>query len=338
MHTYQSTVTSRPVQDAELQIQSNERFSSPSEVMQFSQSKQMIEPQVNEDKRTPILSNLTRFLVMVQAEICLTKQLISEDAFGNTKNCNCDVLVLTFRKECPETPPAHIKYIFKPGTTWNQGRNLLLEVGKNRSETYLYYIYIDDDIKLTTKLDVNPWWTFLDFLKRVEPAVGIVDYPKNVNIGFKVRQRLGCGGDADSLDCINAPNFDSAFNAFHYQAVDHILPYPTQFDKISWWYSGWYSKVKCDVTFPGQTVMLSKVQIINPRHGPYPRRMPDDRHDWNQIMRAVEDRIPEKYRNSPLLKAWKERGYTNDENTATHCYSLPTPHMPIKPFSYLESR
>ena len=46
----------------------------------------------------------------------------------------------------------------------HEGRNFLYELGKNRSEMYLYYIFTDDDIELTTELQINPWRTFLDFL------------------------------------------------------------------------------------------------------------------------------------------------------------------------------
>ena len=294
-----------------------------------------IKSYVQHDKRFPG----KRFLVMVQAESCLTNHLNSVEAFGNMTLCQCDVLVLAFKKACNEVSPAraHIKYMFKPGTTWNEGRNLLLEVGRKRSEKYLYYIFMDDDIELTTELSVNPWRTFLDFLIDIEPAVGVVDYPWNVQNGLDAMERLGCGINVNSTNYINAPNFDSAFNAFHYQAVDYILPYPTQFDKISWWYSGFYSKVRCDITFPGQTLMLSKITMINPQHRPYPRRLPDDSHNWNIIMREVEAPLPEKYRNSELLKAWKRGGWTNEDRSASHCFPLATPHMSIRPFSYLES-
>jgi hypothetical protein len=278
-----------------------------------------------------------RFLVLVQAESCLTNHLSSEEAFGNATFCQCDVLVLAFERECNETSPAHIKHVFKPGTTWNEGRNFLLEVGRNRSEKYLYYIFTDDDVDLMTELNINPWRTFLDFLLDVEPAVGIVDFPWNVEEELEGMERLGCGVDANSTNYVNAPNFDSAFNAFHYQAIDYILPYPTQFDKLSWWYSGYYSKVKCDIMFPGQTLVLTKITMFNPRHRPYPRKNPFDSHNWNIIMREVEAPLPEEYRNLELLKGWKRLGMKNQDKSASLCFPLPAPHTPIRPFSYLES-
>ena len=279
----------------------------------------------------------SRFLVMVQTESCLTKHLKSEEAFGNTTFCQCDVLVLAFKTVCNEASPAHVKYVFKPDITWNEGRNVLLEVGRSRSEKYLYYIFIDDDIELTTVLSINPWRTFLDFLIDIEPAVGVIDFPENVLRGLYARARLGCGININSTDYINAPNFDSAFNAFHYQAIDYILPYPTEFDKISWWYSGFHSKIRSDIMFPGQTLVHTKINIINPQHRPYPRRMPEDDHNWNIIIREIEAPLPEKYRKSDLLKVWKRIGWINEDYSASNCFPLPTPHMPIRPFSYLKS-
>ena len=294
-----------------------------------------VKSHVQHDKRIP--RKQTKFLVMVQGESCLKNHLNSEEAFGNTTLCQCDVLVLAYKRECNEASPVHIKYVFKPGTTWNEGRNLLLEVGRSRSENYLYYIFMDDDIELITELSVNPWRTFLDFLIDIEPAVGVVDHQCNVQNGLNAMERLGCGINVNSTNYINAPNFDSAFNAFHYQAVDYILPYPTQFDKISWWYSSFYSKVKCDIMFPGQTLMHSKVTVINPQHRPYPHGDPYDSHSWNIIMREVEAPLPKKYRNLELLKAWKRGGFRHQDRSASHCFPLATPHMPIRPFSYLES-
>ena len=283
----------------------------------------------------------TRFLIMIQTDRCPTN-LTTEDTFGDAESCNCDVLVLTFKEKCLEAPPApHIEYIFNTGTSWNSGRNLMLEVGRNRTEKYLYYIFIDDDIKLITDLeDINPWWTFLDFLTRVEPAIGVVDYTWNVRNSINAMKRLGCGKGVskDTIEYLNAPNFDSAFNAFHYQAVDYILPYPTRFDTISWWWSGFYAKVMCDLVFPGHTMMLSKVNTINPQHRPYPRKMPYDIRDWRIIMTEVEARLPPKYQKSRLYRDWKRIGWSNEDKSTSHCFPHPTPHTPLTPYSHLESR
>ena len=276
------------------------------------------------------------FLVMVQTDSCLNVRFKSRDSFGNTTICQCDVLVLSFKKECKEASPAHIQYTFKPKErTWNLGRNKLFEIAKNRSEKYVYYIFVDDDIQLQTKLHIKPWLTFLQFLKEIEPAVGIIDLSSNIKHALIARQQYGCATSEKSTTYINAPNFDSAVNAFHYQAINFVLPYPTKFDNISWYYSGFYAKVKCDLTFPGQTVHLTKIIGHNPHHRPYPRRLPNARADWDIIMDEVAARLPEKYRNTTELRAWREGGWRYEDDSPTHCIPLPKPHMPVTPFPHL---
>ena len=43
-------------------------------------------------------------------------------------------------------------------------------------------------------------------------------------------------------------NFDAIFNAFHREAVDFLLPYTTQWDRRSWWYSQ-YSLIVLSAAF-----------------------------------------------------------------------------------------
>ena len=277
----------------------------------------------------------TKFLYSLQTESCLPAYLNTYDIIGNSTACQCDVLVLSFRQECNEIPPAHVEYIFATGTSWNVGRNQLFETAKRRSKKYLYYIFMDDDVQFTTQLEVNPWRAFEEFLLNIEPAVGVVDDTKRLEVAYKARKELGC--DEGDPDFINAPQFDSAFNAFHYRAVDHILPYTTAFDRVSWWFSGWYAKIRCDIMFPGQTVMMTKILRSNLQHRNYPQVSPYTPQYWGMVMKEVESSVPQKYRNIPMLLAWKEGGQKHQEKTRSHCFPLPTPHMPIRPFGYLDT-
>ena len=276
-----------------------------------------------------------KFLYSIQTECCLPAYLNTHDIIGSSVACQCDVLVLSFKQDCNNKPSAHVEYIFATHLSWNEGRNLLFEMAKKRSKKYLYYIFMDDDVQFTTQLNMNPWRAFEEFLLNIEPAVAVVDDTKRLNIAYKSRKELGC--DEDDPDYVNAPQFDSAFNAFHYQAVNHILPYTTKFDNVSWWFSGWYAKVRCDVMFPGQTVMLTKISRVNLQHRNYPQFSPYLASDWEQLMKEVELSLPEKYRNVSLFLAWKKGGHRNQEKTISHCFPLPTPHMPIRPFAYLET-
>ena len=165
-----------------------------------------------------------RFLYLLQTESCLPDGLKSAGAFGNATACHCDVLVLSYKQICNDTPPAHVEYISASSpTSWNEGRNLLYGVAMRRSGKYLYYIFMDDDIILKTKEVVNPWGVF----RRIEPAVGAENTNEAnwVRKTYEARNLQGCDLSEPQEYIPAALFYDAAFNAFHYQAVDYILPY-----------------------------------------------------------------------------------------------------------------
>ena len=120
----------------------------------------------------------TRFLYLTQTEQCLPDQL--KLAIGNPSTCQCEVVVLSYKKKCNED--SNHKYIYAPTTTWATGRNLLfytfIHNMTNRQERYLYYIMIDDDIEIqwikelrSTFSTQNPWRSYEAFLRRVRPPI-----------------------------------------------------------------------------------------------------------------------------------------------------------------------
>ncbi len=150
-------------------------------------------------------------------------------------NLQCDaseVILLTWKN-----PADYPGAIFYPDSTWNEGRNRLLEEAKLRAakteSDYLYYIFMDDDCQieedreLASSLEINltgnPFRTFEQCLLKWQPAVGYTRYDwqyyspnTEVNLGY---------------------NFDANFNAFHRDTLDVLLPYYTGFDAESWLYS-----------------------------------------------------------------------------------------------------
>ena len=112
----------------------------------------------------------SRFLYLLQTESCLPDGLRSIEALGNATACHCDVLVLSYKQTCNDTPPAHVEYISASSpTSWSEGRNLLFGVAMGRSEKYLYYIFMDDDLHLKSKSrhnrdSRNLWRVFETFL------------------------------------------------------------------------------------------------------------------------------------------------------------------------------
>ena len=79
---------------------------------------------------------------------------------------------------------------------------------------------------------LTPFRAFEQWLLDDEPAVGVVDFQNNGRKLLK-RRRVICSINESSV-VVPVMWFDALFNAFHYQSIKHILPFPTQFDKESW--------------------------------------------------------------------------------------------------------
>jgi hypothetical protein len=205
-----------------------------------------------------------------------------------------------------------------------------------RSKKYLYYIFMDDDIDLEEKVKnnlTNPWRAFEDFLGRVKPAVGAVDTNTNqwVPKTYEARRVHGCGLHA-MPEYMTAVYYDAAFNAFHYNAVKHILPYPSKYDSTSWWFSK-YIIIKSKILFPRQSVTHTGILAMNPKHRPYPRNNPN-KHQFLDIISMIQADIPRWYKNSSLLVEWEDVcGYRSKYGTSSRlitCLSPALPRMPIK--------
>ena len=283
----------------------------------------------------------TLFLYMLQTETCLPDHLRPAEAIGNTSSCQCDVLVLSFRHVCTKAPPPHVKYIFNSSTTWAAGRNLLYEAARKRSEKYLYYIVMDDDIYLKVvsgTIKANPWRWFEDFLKRIEPAVGIVDgsgrpYLPSIRRG---RENFRCILK-DAVEYVPTPRFDAAFNAFHYKAVEHLFPYTLKFDNISWWYPVVYMEMKTEVIFKGHMIIHTGLLAVNPLHRKYPRQALDH-NSFHVLADELKTELPEKYHNSSVLQEWRKHGRGHETMSSSICLPLPPPHLPVKPFFMLDKQ
>ena len=276
----------------------------------------------------------SRFLYLVQTESCLPSNLTLNETIGNPKICNCDVLVLSYSEACRERPSDHVKYIFDSNATWGTGRNSLFEVAMRMKEKYWYYIFIDDDIILKSlEDDHQPWRTYENFLRQVEPAVGGVDctcYPF-LKYAYRARRTQGCG--PITLPYCSTPRFDSALNGFHYQAIEYILPYSTKFDEYNWTLAALYAAVKMELFFAGHSVFHTQLYVINPKSRPYPRNEFTNR--WLiSTLDTVENELPVKYRNSSLLTEWRKNKFIHEHTSKTYCMPPAPPHTPVKPFAY----
>ncbi len=136
------------------------------------------EQEVHTEKRPRMIEHTKphRFLYLLQTENCIPSFLRLESALGNSFKCQCDVMILSWKTACNDTSLSHVKYLFNSSTTFSSGRNLLFEEAMRKDEVYWYYVFMDDDVQLRMNdgTDKNPWRTFQDLLRNVEPAVGIV--------------------------------------------------------------------------------------------------------------------------------------------------------------------
>ena len=87
-------------------------------------------------------------------------------------------------------------------------------------------------------MNTLPLKSVQSWLLEYEPAVCLLEYVEHHGAGdtFIKRKRL-CGFTNDTSLVLPVVWFNAIFNAFHYKAIAHILPYNTQFERISWWLS-----------------------------------------------------------------------------------------------------
>ena len=282
----------------------------------------------------------TRLLYLTQTEQCLPHQL--KLAIGNSSICQCDVAVLSYKKKCDED--AHVKYIYDSHTTWTMGRNLLfytfIHNMTNRKDKYLYYIMIDDDVDVwwmdksrSTFGNKNPWRSYEAFLRKVKPPIAALDL---YNYGMqerieKIHKKLACPIHPEYNPAVY---HDGAMVAYHYQAIEHVLPYWDKLDKVSWWYSGLYSIIWNDICFHGQLVVHRHLSANNPKHRPYPRKPPNAKV-ISSMVDDIEQRLSKQCRKvmATLLQQHREKGLTYEKSdSTTYCLPPLKPNQTIIPF------
>ena len=124
----------------------------------------------------------------------------------------------------------------------------LLFAALEKNVFYQYFIFADDDIRLTHFMfspevdrNLSPFRAYENWLLLFQPAVGLVDYSRNFISSYAhvldVRKQK-CNQTDKPLEVTTAV-FDPVFNAFHYEVVTELLPYIEYYDFVSWWHSHW---------------------------------------------------------------------------------------------------
>ena len=287
------------------------------------------------------------FLYLTGTEQCLPANLASSNQIGDTKTCACDVMVLSFRTKCetPQGNQSHISYLFDPNTGWASARNVLFFTAMKTRPRYHYYIFVNDDTVLkynqftpVNMREVSPFRAVEKWLLDYEPAVGVLDYTvhNGASVVLKRRSRM-CGVTKTSL-ILPTVYFDAIFNAFHYKAVEHLLPYPTKYEHHNWHCINIQTVTQVEVKFPGQALMFAPVTAVNPIHRPYTVNQTNIAKIWREYVEGIIQEAPPKLREHAVFKKiikyqGKLFGYLN-ELSQTFCLNV-SRHQPIIPYNHM---
>ena len=282
------------------------------------------------------------FIYLTETEQCLPPNLASSSQIGDPESCNCDVIVLSFRAKCQDNNQSHITYLFDPNTLFASGRNVLFFAALDRRPGYHYYIFINDDTILkyneftpTNMTKMSPFRAVEKWLLDYEPAVGVLDYKIHHGASTVIEKRRNlCGINEPSL-VLPTVFFDAIFNAFHHKAVEHVLPYPTQYERGCMYCCNRNTIMAVEVKFGGQALLFSPVTAGNPKHREYDKSETNMTEILRGFIARIKQEAPLMLRNHvifEMLHAGPE-SYL-DTKSPSFCANA-TRHQPIVPYRHL---
>ena len=287
-------------------------------------------------------STQKQFVYLTETEQCLPQNLASSSEIGDPETCNCDVIVLSFRDKCQENNQSHITYLFDPNTLFASGRNVLFFAAMDRRPGYRYYIFINDDTILkyneftpANMTEMSPFRAVENWLLDYEPAVGVLDYKAYFGArSLMNRRRVLCGITKSSL-VLPTVMFDAIFNAFHHEAVEHVLPYPTQYERGCMFCCNRNTMIAVEVKFGGQALLFSPVTASNPKHREYDRSTINFKATLREFAARIKQEAPLTLRNHAIFNML----HANPDHylwrkSPSFCVNV-TRHQPIIPYRHL---
>ncbi|XP_078365053.1 uncharacterized protein LOC144649438 [Oculina patagonica] len=298
-------------------------------------------------QRSTEITRVKPFIYLTETERCLPPNLATSSQIGDAKTCDCDVIVLSFRSKCRRNDnQSHISYLFNPNTGWASGRNVLFFEAMDRRPGYHYYIFINDDTKLRynkftpadMRTKMSPFRAVEKWLLDYEPAVGVLHYlyHNGADVVQKRRKEL-CGINETSL-VLPTVFFDAVFNAFHHKAIEHILPYPTQYEHQNWLDINIHTVTTVEVKFPGQALLFAPVTAGNPIHRPYQRNQTDSKKIRHEYIEQIIEEAPPELRKHEVFEELRkhELGLKRYLTTLSRTFCLNvTRHQPVIPYRHI---
>ena len=186
-------------------------------------------------------------------------------------------IILSYKHNTPETD------IFYPGSSWTDGRNRLFEIA-TKNNKYDYYVFLDDDLGITPeKIEEfeSSLNNFTDYPPVVLPKMWKYNEGKTT---YKIKyNRKGLQNNNFKFQTVDW--FDAAFNAFHKDAINKLLPYDNTYDKQSWHYSQLLLIFKSNFLYYNKITQMNNINILeNRNHSPYPK-------DFSNVSRVVDEYI-----------------------------------------------
>lgn len=191
---------------------------------------------------------MAKFLYLIQGskEKCLR--------FNSLQTKFADLIVLTYDHKIADHELNCLRSLHLPNSTWSEGRNFQINIAKSLSSVYDYYIFLDDDV-LMAKGD---FVKFQKLLIEYKPGVGLplCDLVKNSNYylsNFPVQRPIAIDQLVQAFSC------DFFFNSI-------LLPYITEFDDISWWYSCEINSYLILKYHIDDVLQFNEIEVINGNH------------------------------------------------------------------------
>ncbi len=189
----------------------------------------------------------TNFVFLIQG------RLSELDNFAFLKNSNSKIITL-----CWDEPRINDSFedhhFYLPQSTWAEGRNFLLEKALEIYPNLEYVIFMDGDLQIASgSVD-----EFIDFLIVYQPVLGLP-----LSNQLKETSRY-----LPESKVQTQVSFDQIMQAYSREAInDRIcLPYITELDHLSWWYSCEINQYLTVKYYEKRTLQMNSFIIDNTHH------------------------------------------------------------------------
>ena len=129
--------------------------------------------------------------------------------------------------------------------------------------------------------------------------------------------------------------FAAIFNAFHHKAVEHVLPYPTQYERGCMFCCNINTIMTVEVKFGGQALLFSPVTAGNPKHRKYDRAKSNMTEISREFMAKIKQKAPPTLRRHVIFEMLHVGPkFYLDKKSPSFCVNV-TRHQPIIPYRHL---